>query len=265
MIVAKVKQAAGPMDQFEILEIFPVGTDTLNLAFTNASLWMMISVIAGCLFMFLATRKAQLVPGRMQAAGELLYTFVADMLREVTGQEGMKFFPYIFTLFFFILLCNFIGLLPSIPGTPHWLHVFTPTSHIIVTLALAMVTMTIMIVYGLYKNGFKFFKLFAPAGVPVLMLPLIIAIEIISFASRPLSLAIRLFANMFAGHLLLKLFAGFVISLLSVGGLVSGIAIFPLLGNIAVLFLELLVAFLQAYIFTILSCMYLADAIHPDH
>jgi F-type H+-transporting ATPase subunit a len=265
MIAAKVKPAAGPMDQFEIKELIPFGTESYNLAFTNASLWMAIAVFVGCLFMFLATSKSQLVPGRMQSAGEMLYTFVADMLRDVTGPDGMKFFPYIFTLFFFILLCNFLGLFPSIPGTPDWFHTFTPTSHLAVTLALALLTISIVIVYGLFKNGFKFFKLFAPSGVPAILLPLIIVIELVSFLSRPLSLAIRLFANMLAGHLILKLFATFAIGLFGAGGIFGVIGIIPILGNVAITLLELLVAFLQAYIFAILSSMYLADALHPDH
>lgn len=255
---------AGPMDQFVIRDIIPFGPDG-QLSFTNSSLWMLIAVLVGCGFMFAATSNLKPVPGRMQAAGEMLYQFVANMLRDSAGAEGMKFFPYIFTLFLFIFLCNFLGLLPSIPGSPYELHVFTPTSHIAITLSLALLTILIVLVYGLYKNGFKFFKLFAPSGVPLPMLALIIPIEIISFLSRPLSLAIRLFANMLAGHLVLKLFAGFVVALLGAGGIAAGLSILPLLGNIAIYLLEILVAFLQAYIFAILSCIYLADAIHPDH
>ena len=264
-IMKPIVAFAGPLDQFEIVPIFPFGAEGLDLAFTNSSLWMMISVIVACLFMFYATRSPQLVPGRMQAAGEMLYQFVSDMLRGVTGNDGMKFFPYIFTLFLFILMCNMLGLWPTIPGLPHELHTFTPTSHIIVTLALALLTISIVIITGFAQNGLGFLKLFAPSGVPLPMLFLIVPIEIISFLSRPLSLAIRLFANMFAGHLILKLFAGFVVSLAGVGGLITGLAIFPLLGNVAIFLLEILVAFLQAYIFAILSCMYLADALHPDH
>lgn len=255
---------AGPMDQFEILQIIPLGPEG-TLDFTNASLWMGISVAVACIFMAMATSKLQLVPGKLQSSAEFLYTFISDMLRGITGNDGMKFFPYIFTLFFFIFMCNLLGLLPSIPGTPHQFHVFTPTGQIIVTLALALLTISLVLITGFAKNGLRFFKLFAPSGVPPLMLVLIVPIEIISFLSRPLSLAIRLFANMFAGHLILKLFAGFVVSLAGLGGIVGGLAIFPILGNVAILLLELLVAFLQAYIFAILSCMYLADGLHPDH
>lgn len=255
---------ADPMEQFVIRDIIPFGPDGM-FSFTNSALWMLIAVLVACAFMFAATRNLKLVPGRMQAAGESLYQFVADMLRESAGPEGMKFFPYIFTLFFFVFLNNFLGLLPSLPGMPHDLHTFTPTSHLAVTLSLALLTIAIVLIYGFYKNGLTFFKLFLPAGIPMWLAPLIIIIELISFASRPLSLSIRLFANMFAGHLILKLFAGFVVALLAAGGLTSTLSILPLFGNVAIYLLEILVAFLQAYIFAILSCIYLADAIHPDH
>lgn len=257
---------ADPMEQFEILRIFPVGTEGLNLDFTNASLWMVIAVAVASLFMFAATSKAALVPSRFQSAGEVIYEFVAGMLRDACGNEGMKFFPYMFTLFIFIFLCNLLGLIPSIPGTPSVAHVFTPTSHLIVTLALAMTSFLIVVIYGFYKNGLGFLKIFAPSGVPLAMMFIIVPLEIVSFLSRPLSLGIRLFANMLAGHLILKLFAGFVASLLVAGPAVMGLAIFPFLGNVAIYLLELLIAFLQAYVFTILSCVYLADAVHAsDH
>ncbi|MEE9329964.1 MAG: F0F1 ATP synthase subunit A [Parvularculaceae bacterium] len=256
---------ADPMEQFEIVDIIPLKIGDINISFSNAALSMAMVLLVACAFMSLATRKVSLVPGRMQSLGETLHGFVADTLREMAGNEGMKFFPYIFTLFLFIFLANLLGLLPTLPGIPHWAHVFTPTSHLAVTLTLAMITILIVIVYGLYKNGFKFFKLFAPSGVPLWLLPLIIVIEFVSFLSRPLSLAIRLFANMFAGHLILKLFAGFTIALLGAAGAMKGLAIFPILGSVAVYLLEILVAFLQAYIFAVLSSMYLGDALHPDH
>jgi F-type H+-transporting ATPase subunit a len=161
---------------------------------------------------------------------------------------------------------NFFGLIPSMPGLAYEYHTFTPTSHLIVTLALAMVTITIVIVYGFAKNGLKFFKLFAPSGLPLWLMPLLIPIEVISFLSRPISLAVRLFANMFAGHIILKLFAGFVVSLIGAGGAVSILGIAPFLGAVAVTMLEFLVAALQAYVFAILTCIYLSDAAHAaDH
>ncbi len=256
---------AGPMEQFEIVQIIPFGTEGWNLDFTNASLWMGISVAVACAFMFAATSKAQLVPSKVQSAAEVLYTFIADMLRDATGGKGMKFFPYIFTLFIFIFLCNLLGLLPSIPGAPHALHVFTPTSHIIVTFALALFTFLLVLVTGFYKQGLGFLKIFVPT-VPVWLLPLVVLIEVVSFLSRPISLSIRLFANMIAGHMILKSFPGSIVSLLAADAvLIKGIAIFPLLGNIAVMLLEILVAFLQAYVFAMLSCIYLNDAVNEAH
>ena len=258
--------AADPMEQFEIVPLAPLELFGMDLSFTNSSLWMMLSIGVALGFFLLATRRTALVPSRMQSVAEMAYEFVADMVRDAVGPGGMKFFPYVFTLFIFILLNNFLGLMPSIPGAPHGLHTFTPTSHLIVTLALAMLTITIVIVYGFYKNGLGFLKLFAPSGVPLWLLPLLSVIEFISFLSRPLSLGIRLFANMFAGHVILKVFAGFVVSMVAAGGFVGVLSILPVLGIIAVTMLEFLVAFLQAFIFAILTCIYLGDAEHAaDH
>lgn len=256
--------AADPMEQFEIKSIIPLDLGALDISFTNSSLWMVISIAVALIFFFMSTSRRSLIPGRSQSVAEVSYTFIADMVRDAIGPEGMKFFPYVFTLFIFILMNNLLGLLPSIPGLPHEFHTFTPTSHIVVTFALAMLTISIVIIYGFYKNGLGFFKLFAPSGVPIWLLPLIVLIEFISFLSRPLSLAIRLFANMLAGHIILKVFAGFVISLLGAGAIFKGLAILPVLGIVAVMMLEILVAFLQAYVFAILTCIYLNDAEHAD-
>jgi F-type H+-transporting ATPase subunit a len=259
-------QAAGPMDQFEILPIAPLSIGGLDLSFTNSSLWMLIGVGAIALFFFAATRGRALVPGRIQSTAEVLHEFIFDLVRDTIGDEGRKFFPYVFTLFIFILVANLFGMLPSIPGMPHELHTFTTTSHIIVTLALAMTTITIVVVYGFAKNGLKFFKLFAPSGLPLWLMFILVPIEVISFLSRPLSLAIRLFANMLAGHIILKLFAGFVVSLIAAGGAVALIGIAPFLGAVIVTMLEFLIAALQAYVFAILTCIYLSDAAHAaDH
>lgn len=258
-------QAAGPMEQFEILPIVPLTFGDIDVSFTNSSLWMLIGVVAITVFFLAATRGRALVPGRIQSMAEVLHEFIADLVRDTIGADGRKFFPYVFTLFMFILAANLFGLIPSVPGAPHELHTFTPTSHIIVTFALAMLTITIVIVYGLWKNGLKFFKLFAPSGLPLWLMPLLVPIEIISFLSRPISLSVRLFANMFAGHIILKLFAGFVISLLGAGGAVMVFGIAPFLGAVAVTGLEFLVAALQAYVFAILTCIYLSDAAHAAH
>ncbi|MBI1393494.1 MAG: F0F1 ATP synthase subunit A [Alphaproteobacteria bacterium] len=255
-------RAAGPMEQFEIHRYVPLSLGDIDLSFTNSSLWMVIATGLAILFFTAATRVRSLIPGRLQSVAELTYDFVADMVRGAIGPEGMKFFPFVFTLFVYILLANLLGLTPSIPGLTH---TFTTTSHIAVTIGLSMTSILIVIVYGFYKNGLGFLKLFAPSGVPAWLLPLIVLIEFVSFLSRPLSLAIRLFANMLAGHIILKVFAGFIISLLGAGGVVSAIAIFPFLGTVAITLLELLVAFLQAYVFAILTCIYLNDAEHVGH
>ena len=259
-------RAADPMEQFEIVEIFPLAfNDQISLGFTNASLWMAITVLTALGFFTLSTKRVALVPGRMQSMGEVAYEFVANMVRDTMGDEGRQFFPFVFTLFIFIFLSNLLGLLPTIPTAPHALHVFTPTSHIIVTFTLALMSVGLVVIYGVMKNGFKFLKLFAPAGVPVWLLPLITPIEIISFLSRPVSLSVRLFANMLAGHVVLKVFAGFVGGLLATGGVLTVFSIFPLIGVVGVFLLEFLVAFLQAFVFAILTCIYLKDALDPAH
>ena len=254
---------ADPMEQFIIKPIVELPSGSNLLAFTNSSLWMVITVAVATVFFFSATRARSLIPGRLQSIAELTYEFVAEMVRDSIGQNGMKFFPYVFTLFVFILLSNWLGLFPSVPGL---YHTFTTTSHIIVTFALALLTISIVIVYGFYKNGLKFFKLFAPSGLPLWLMPLMIVIELISFLSRPVSLAIRLFANMTAGHVILKVFAGFIVSLLGAGAAMKAVSVLPFLGIVAVTLLEILVGFLQAYIFAILTCIYLGDAEHAaDH
>lgn len=257
---------AGPMEQFEIVPIFPLSfNESIDLSFTNASLWMAITLGTALLFFMAATRRLALVPGGMQSMGEVAYEFIAKMVRDTMGEEGRQFFPFVFTLFIFIFLCNLLGLLPSIPGSPASIHTFTPTSHIVVTFTLALMSVGLVLVYGLLRHGLGFLKLFAPGGVPVWLLPLITPIEIISFLSRPISLAVRLFANMLAGHVVLKVFAGFVGTLLTAGGVLSVISVVPMLGIVGVFLLEILVAFLQAFVFAILTCIYLQDALHPDH
>ena len=259
-------RVAGPMEQFEIVPIISLPTGSNLFAFTNSSLWMVIGTVAIILFFFAATRRTALIPNRTQSMAEVLYEFISDLVRDTVGPEGRKFFPYVFTLFMFILVMNLFGLLPTPPGTPHAAHVFTPTSHLIVTFALAMVTILIVIIYGFWKNGLKFLRLFWPSGLPLWLLPLLCVVEVISFLSRPISLAVRLFANMFAGHVILKLFAGFVVSLLGTGSAVAVFGIAPFLGTIAVTMLEFLVAALQAYVFAVLTCIYLSDAAHAaDH
>ena len=228
-----------------------------DISFTNSSFMMLVAVVLICLFMFLGTSKKSLVPGRMQSVAEISYEFVANMIRSTAGKEGLKFFPFIFALFMFILFANVLGLIPFF---------FTTTSHIIVTFALAMSVMTTVLVVGFYKNGFKFFKLFVPSGVPIYILPLVILLEIISFISRPFSHGIRLWANMLAGHIMLKLFAGFIIMMFAgLTGIAKVGAIAPFAMTVILTPLEILVAFLQAYVFAILTSVYINDALHPGH
>ena len=217
---------------------------------------MVIAVAGISALMLGATGRRALVPGRMQSVAELSYEFVADTLKSSAGNEGMKFFPLVFSLFMFILVVNMIGLIP---------YTFTVTSHIIITASLALLVFVTVIVYGIYRNGIKFLKLFVPSGIPIYILPLIVFIEVLSFLSRPISHSVRLFANMLAGHITLKVFASFV-TMLGGFGIAGWIgAVLPLGLTVALTALEMLVAFLQAYVFTILTCIYLNDAIHPGH
>jgi F-type H+-transporting ATPase subunit a len=247
--------AADPIHQFQINKLFTIGhIGGQEIAFTNSSAYMFLAVAVISLLM-LGTGR-QLVPGRMQSVAEISYEFVANMLRSSAGSEGMKFFPLVFSLFMFICVSNLIGIIP---------YTFTVASHLIVTVSLALLVFFIVLFYGLYKNGLKFFKLFVPSGVPIYILPLVIAIEIISFFLKPVSHSVRLFANMLAGHIALKVFASFIGMLGALGVIGWFGAVLPLGLTIALTALELLVAFLQAYVFAILTCIYLNDAIHPGH
>jgi F-type H+-transporting ATPase subunit a len=248
---------ADPIHQFEITKIATLGhVGGHEIAFTNSSLFMVISVGIIGFLMIGATASRSLVPGRLQSIAELSYEFVADTLKSSAGNEGMKFFPLVFTLFMFILVANMVGLIP---------YTFTITSHIIITASLALLVFLTVIIYGFWKNGLKFFKLFVPSGIPIIILPLIVFIEVLSFFSRPISHSVRLFANMLAGHITLKVFASFVTMLGGLGAIGWAGAILPLGLTVALTALELLVAFLQAYVFAILTCIYLNDAIHPGH
>ncbi len=248
---------ADPIHQFEIHNLVPLGTiGGHEFAFTNSALYMAITVVGIAALLVGASSSRALIPGRMQSIAELSYEFVANTIQSTAGKEGMRFFPFVFTLFMFILTANLIGLIP---------YTFTVTSHIIITAALAIMVFLTVIVYGFYRNGLKFFNLFVPHGIPIYILPLIVFIEVLSFLSRPISHSVRLFANMLAGHITLKVFASFITLL---GGLgIAGVAgaTLPLLLVVALTALELLVAFLQAYVFAILTCIYLNDAIHPGH
>lgn len=244
-----------PIHQFEIHRIIPIKVFGWDVSFTNSSLFMVIAVLMTAAFFILSMRTRSLVPSRLQSVAEITHEFVANMLRESTGRAGMKYFPLVFTLFIFIFVANMLGMIPGF---------FTVTSHIAVTAALALLVFATVLTIGFATNGLRFFKLFVPEGVPILILPLVVMIEIISFLSRPVSHSVRLFANMLAGHITLKVFGGFVVMLLG-AGTYAALAPLPLLMAIALTALEVLVAFLQAYVFTMLTCMYLNDALHPGH
>ncbi len=246
-----------PMHQFEVTPIIELPTIAgIDPSFTNASLWMVIVVGVATLLLMASTRRASLVPGRLQSMGELTYEFVANMMRDNIGMEGSKYFPFVFTLFIFVLFSNMLGMVP---------YSFTVTSHLIVTFALASVVFLLITGIGFARHGIGFLRLFVPSGTPKALLPLLIVIELISYLTRPISLSVRLFANMMAGHTMLKVFGGFAVAFLSAGGIISVGAIAPLAVMVAFTGLEFLIAFLQAYVFTILTCIYLNDVIHLDH
>lgn len=235
-----------PLEQFEIKPIIPIEVGGTDLSFTNSSLFMVLAMVLISVFLIGGMRRSALVPGRWQVAAEMSYEFIAGLLRDTVGSEGRKYFPIVFTLFMFVLFGNMLGMLP---------YAFTFTSHIIVTFALAAVVFIGVTILAFVKHGFHFFSFFVPPGVPLLLWPLLIPIEIISYLSRPISLSVRLFANMLAGHTLLKVFAGFVVQLGALGFIPLAFIV-PLTG------LEILIAFLQAYVFTILTCLYINDALH---
>ena len=236
----------GPLDQFTIKPLVGLDVGGADLSFTNSSLAMLITVLSVSLFLVVGMRRGRLVPGRWQSMAEMSYEFVAGLLKETVGNEGRRYFPWIFTLFMFILFGNLLGMIPS---------AFTFTSHIVVTFAMALSVFLFVTLLAIFKHGIRFFSFFVPPGAPKLMWPLLIPIEVISYLSRPVSLSVRLFANMLAGHTLLKVFAGFVVALGAAG-------VVPLLFIVALTGLEILIAFLQAYVFTILTCLYINDALH---
>jgi len=239
------------MHQFNVYRIGPeISLGNVDISFTNASLFMIISALAIISVFFAGTKRKAIVPTKIQLLTELSYTLVSKMISDTAGSKAKPYFPFIFSLFMFVLFCNMLGMLP---------YSFTVTSHIIVTFALAAVIFVGVTIIGFVNHGVGYLKLFIPSGVPVFLLPLIVIIEIISYLSRPVSLSVRLFANMMAGHTMLKVFGGFVISLGIIGGWL------PLSFTVALTGLEILIAFLQAYVFAILTCIYLNDALNLNH
>jgi F-type H+-transporting ATPase subunit a len=246
---------AGPMEQFAIKVIHPIKAGGYDLSFTNSSLWMAIALGFVAIFLFVGTAKPQLVPTRWQAAVEYVYDFIRNMLDSNVGPEGRKFAPLLFSIFIFVLACNLLGLIPFVGA-------FTPTSHIAVTLGLAVLVFAIVCVVGFARHGLHFFSLFWPKDTFFPLAVFVAMIEFLSFLSRPFTLAIRLFANMTAGHVLLKVFGTFVVALGSFGALPYVFGILPLAVNVALSALEVLIAVVQAYVFALLASIYLNDAIN---
>ena len=241
-----------PLEQFSVTPLVSLHIAGYDVSFTNQALVMCIIVAAASLFMALAVRKGGLVPTRSQSMAELSYEFIANMIDATAGKAGYRFFPFVFAIFMFVILSNYFGLIPG---------VFTVTSQIAVNFALAVVVILTVIVTGFLKHGIRFLTLFVPKAKWYLLI-LLVPIEVVSFFTRPISLSVRLFANMLAGHTMLAVFAGFVVSLGAAGGLLSIIAVAPMFMIVAVMALEFLVAFLQAYVFTMLTCIYLNEALH---
>ena len=236
-----------PLEQFEIIPISNIELGNYNISFTNSSFAMLITVLVITLFLTLTVNSKSIIPSRLQLISELMYNFIAQLLSDTVGDNGKRYFPFVFTLFMFVLIGNMVGMVP---------YQFTFTSHIIVTFALATVVFLGVTILGFANHGIKFFAFFYIPGVPFYMHPLLIPIEVISYLSRPISLSVRLFANMLAGHTLLKVFAGFVVSMPFFTG------VLPLTFIVALTGLEILIAFLQAYVFAILTCLYINDAYH---
>lgn len=250
------RNVANPIYQFEIKPLIPFEIGSVDLSFTNSAQWMAIAVVLAATFLSLGIRQKAMVPGRLQMTVEVLYEAIASMVRENIGPKGRQYFPFIFTLFMFILMGNVLGLVP---------YSFTYTSHLAVTGILALLVFFMVILFGFFNHGMKFLTLFVPSGAPLWLMPFIIPLELISFFVRPLTLSVRLFANMMAGHIMLKVVAGFAVAAAGIGAGGFLLGIFPVIINILLMAFETLVAVIQAYVFAILSCVYLKDTVELHH
>jgi F-type H+-transporting ATPase subunit a len=246
--------AIDPIHQFALHPVVSILVNGHDVSLTNSGLFMLLAVALSCLLVAIGARGGSGVPGRLQAMAEMAYEFVAGMVRSAAGEAGMRFFPMVFCIFLFIVICNLVGLIP---------YSFTVTSQIIITAAMALLVFLTVVVVGIKDHGLQFFKIFVPPDVPIYILPLVVAIEVFSFFVRPVSHSVRLFANMLAGHITLNVFGAFVVMLLGAGAVFKVFAVLPFAMTIGLFALELLVAFLQAYVFAMLTCMYLNDAVHP--
>ena len=253
----RAKNPLDPISQFDIKVLQPLKIGEFDISFTNSALMMLVGLALTAIWLFFGLRKRELVPGRSQSIVEISYEFIADMIRSAAGPDGLRFFPFVYALFMFILFANMIGMFPIF---------FTTTSHLVITVALALLVFGLVTIYGIAKNGLGFFKLFWPDGVPIAIKPFVALLEVISYFSRPISHSIRLWANVFAGHILLKLFAGFAVVLATSEAIgLKALSIVPYFMTFALVPLEFLVAFVQAYVFALLTCVYLSDALHPGH
>lgn len=235
-----------PLEQFVVKPLIPLQVGGYDLSFSQSALWMMLAVVSATLLMTLTVKAGARVPGRWQNVSEIFYEFIHRMVSDNLGHEAKKYFPFVFSIYMIVLMGNLLGMVP---------YSFTFTSHIIVTGALALAVFFLATGVGIARHGLHFFSLFLPKGLPIFLAPLIVVIEIISYLSRPISLSVRLFANMVAGHTMIKVFAGFSVMLGAALGLL------PMLVNVALYGLEIMIAFIQAYVFAILTCIYLKDAI----
>ena len=248
---------ANPMHQFEIHPMFtPIQVGNMDLSFTNSSLWMVIGVVFSIIFFTLATKSKSMIPGRLQVMAESAYEFAENLITDNIGAGGKEYFPLVFSIFLFVLAGNIFGMIP---------YSFTYTSHLAVTAALAVMIFVIVLIIGIFRHGTHFFSLFVPKDVPIWMLPLVILIEFISFLSRPITLSVRLFANMVAGHVMLKVIASFCIMFLVAGHFALLGIVLPVAMNVIMIGFEFFIAFIQAYVFAVLTCIYLKDTIEIEH
>jgi len=244
------------MHQFQITPLIPIEVGGVDISFTNSALWVLIGAVLSIVIMGLAASRKSIVPGRIQLIGEEIYGFVEGMVTDNIGQKGKEYFPLVFTVFMIVAMGNMLGMIP---------YSFTYTSHLAVTASMALMIFAIVLLVGIIRHGFHFFSLFVPSDVPIWMMPLVVAIEIVSFISRPVTLSVRLFANMVAGHVLMKVIAGFAIMFASMGGVVILGSILPVAFNVVMIGFEFFIAFIQAYVFAVLTCIYLKDTIEIAH
>ncbi len=244
------------MHQFQIATLIPFHVGGVDLSFTNSSLWMLIGAVLSIVGLTIASERKSMIPGRLQVGAESLYHFIENLISENVGGSAKQYFPLVFTLFVMVLVGNFLGMIP---------YSFTYTSHLAVTAGLALLVFFTVLIIGIARHGFHFFSLFVPPGVPMWLLWLVVLIEIVSFISRPITLSVRLFANMVAGHVLMKVIAGFAIMFATMGGIAWVGTLLPVAFNIVMIGFEFFIAFIQAYVFAVLTCIYLRDTMEIEH